>query len=193
MTAASTLSNCFSLAGTMPDHPDAIEVCDETELEDCADVNILPVGPNNPNKMVCQDLTLPFNAIFPEDNILYKLQWTHLGNFDVKELIVSDTLPTEFTFTVGSVVYSTNIQTLINAYKLNNPSFEPFSTALTMDGRTILKWDFTGLSSLRIESSPFSWLSPLWQRSSWLSACDVAGPLCSGSRSSWGSASLSKQ
>jgi uncharacterized repeat protein (TIGR01451 family) len=146
MTAASTLSNCFSLAGTMPDNPDAIEVCDEAELEDCEDVKILPVGPNNPNKMVCQDLTLPFNAIFPEDNILYKLQWTHLGNFDVKELIVSDTLPTEFTFTVGSVVYSTNIQTLINAYKLNNPSFEPFSTALTMDGRTILKWDFTGLT-----------------------------------------------
>jgi uncharacterized repeat protein (TIGR01451 family) len=145
MTAPSTLTNCFSLAGTMPGNPDAIEVCDAAELEDCADVQILPVGPNNPNKMVCQDLTLPFNTIFPEDNILYKLQWAHLGNFDIKELMLSDTLPLQFTYTVGSVVYSSNIQTLINNYKIGNPSFEPFSTVLTMDGRTILKWNFTGL------------------------------------------------
>jgi len=145
MTPASKLTNCFSLAGDMPGNPDAIEVCNLDELKDCQEVTILPVGPNNPNKIVGQDLTAPYDALFPEDLVTYKLQWANLGNFDVKDPMVTDVLPLEYVFQPGSVVYSSNIKGLVDAYKATNPGYEPFSTSVNGSGRTVLKWDFTPL------------------------------------------------
>ncbi|MBU6342631.1 MAG: hypothetical protein KGS48_14140 [Bacteroidetes bacterium] len=83
MTLASTLNNCFTVNGTVPANPDAMEFCDISEFQDCQQVQVLPVGPNSPNKIFCSDLTAPFNAVFPEDFIQYKLQWQHNGNFNV--------------------------------------------------------------------------------------------------------------
>jgi uncharacterized repeat protein (TIGR01451 family)/fimbrial isopeptide formation D2 family protein len=142
----SSQQNCFTLAGLVPGNPDAIEVCSTGELTACTSVNILPVGPNNPNKIVCSDLTAPFNAIFPQDDIRYKMTWTNEGNFDVVNEMVVDYLPAQFDFTPNSVVYSANLQSLITAYKVSNPSYNPFSATPQPNGTTLLKWDFTGLT-----------------------------------------------
>ncbi len=145
-TKQGKLTNCFTLAGSVPGNPDAIEVCKTSELQACADVNILPVGPNNPNKIVCSDLTAPFDAIFPQDDIRYKMTWTNEGNFDVVKEMAVDKLPAQFTYTPNSIVYSANLKALIDAYKVGNPSYNPFSATPQPDGTTLLKWDFTGLT-----------------------------------------------
>jgi uncharacterized repeat protein (TIGR01451 family) len=122
-----------------------MEFCVATEFQDCQTVQVLPVGPNNPNKIFCQDLTAPTDKIFPEDLIQYKLQWRHNGNFNVTDVLVIDTLPAKYTFVPGTVIYSANVQALITAYQVGNPGFQPFTSTAISGGRTLLKWDFSPL------------------------------------------------
>jgi uncharacterized repeat protein (TIGR01451 family) len=143
MTLASTLNNCFTVNGTVPANPDAMEFCTASDFQDCQTVQVLPVGPNSPNKIFCQDLTAPTNKIFPEDLIQYKLQWRHNGNFNVTNVLLLDTLPAQYAFVPGTVVYSANIQTLLTAYQVSNPGFQPFTSTAISGGRTLLKWNFS--------------------------------------------------
>ncbi|NBC10054.1 MAG: DUF11 domain-containing protein, partial [Bacteroidetes bacterium] len=98
------LTNTFSVTGDDVDIPGAPPV------EDSQTVNVLPLGPNNPDKSYSGAST-----VNPGETITYFLNFDIQGNADASNVIMIDVLPLGLDFVPGTISYNGGMPAADNA------------------------------------------------------------------------------